>query len=281
MLNILNLHSGDETGQGKVRTKMIRGAGMDFQRGMWAEAWVQSIDARKFVALAVFGELALRMSAEWFEIHESVIFEIVGTFASTFLWAYLAYAVHAQILLPHDRSSAMTSARVFGFALRSFGIGLAMATAVVGIMLVVALMTFLFVRTQPHRAVEVIVLLVGAAVVFTVFVRLGTLLPAYVAGRVGGVDAAIRRGKAQFGWIAGRLLIGPGLLLVLSVALYWLLPISYDHSVPFRNEEWIFLPVNVLVFLSFTMVQAFAAALTAVILSRAFIRAEGMPPAAA
>ncbi len=260
---------------------MIRGAGMDFQRGMWAEAWEQSVVARKFVALAVIGDMALRMSAEWFEIHESVVFLIAGTFASTILWAYLAYAVHAQILLPHDRSSRTSNARVFGFALRSAGIGLAMGIAVVGIMLVVALMTFLFVRTQPHRAVEVIVLLVGAAVVFTVFVRLGTLLPAYVADRVGGVDAAIKRGKMHFRWIAGRLLVGPCLLFVLSYALHSLLPIPAGEYSLFWNEERVFLPVNVLGHLLFNMVQAFVTALTAVILSRAFIRAEGMPDAAA
>ncbi len=256
---------------------MIRGAGMDFQRGMWAEAWVQTVNARKFAALAVFGDMALRMSAEWFAVHDSVVFLVAGTFASTLLWAYLAYAVHAQILLPHDRSSGTSNARVFGFALRSAGIGLAMGLAVLGVMLVVALMMFLFVRTQPHPAVEVIVFLVGAAVVFTVFVRLGTLLPAYVANRVGGVDAAIKRGRMQFRWISGRLLAGPCLLFVLSAALYSQLPSPADDYSLFWSKEGVFLPVNVLGHLLFNVVQAFATALTAVILSRAFLRAEGMP----
>lgn len=156
-----------------------------------------------------------------------------------------------------------------------------MGIAAVGIILVVALLTYLFVRTQPHRAVEVIVLLVGAAVVFTVFVRLGTLLPAYVAGRVGGVDAAIKRGRMEFRWIAGRLLIGPCLLMVLSYALYSLLPIPAGEYSLFWNEERVFLPVNGLGHLLFNIVQAFVTALTAVILSRAFLRAEGMPDTAA
>lgn len=257
---------------------------MESQRGMWAEAWVQSVVARKFVALAVIGDMALRMSAEWFEIHESVVSVIVGTFVSTFLWAYLAYAVHAQILLPHDRSSRTSHARVFGFALRSAGIGILIGIAVLGIVIAVILLTFILgkvIGAQLPRVIEVIVLLAGLALALTVFVRLGTLLPAYVAGRVGGVDAAMKRGKMQFRWIAGRLLIGPCLLLGVSGALYSLLPIPAGEYSLFWNEERVFLPVNVLGHLLFNIVQAFVTALTAIILSRAFLRVEGMPGTAA
>ena len=274
MLNILNLHSGAETGQGKVRAKMIRGAGLNFQRGMWAEAWIQSINARRFVALAVLGETALRTSADWFEFSESFVAGLALGLVSTLLWAYLAYAVHAQILLPDDRDSTMANTRVFGFALRSFGI-----VIVVGI--VFALGAFVLARmvgVWPGIAG----LLAAIALGFPLFVWLATLLPAYVAGRARGVSAAIERGKAHFGWIAGRLLIGPFLLLILFGTLYSILSIPVDSIGPFWNEERVFLPINFFGFLSFNIVQAFATALTAVILSRAFLREEGMPdPAAA
>ncbi len=62
---------------------------MDFQRDLWAEAWVQSVAARSFVALVVFGALAI----EAFGAPETG-----GSFLSTLLWSYLAYAVHAQML---------------------------------------------------------------------------------------------------------------------------------------------------------------------------------------
>ncbi len=110
---------------------------------------------------------------------------------------------------------------------------------------------------QLPRVVELVFILAAIALMFALFVRLGTLLPAYVAGRVGGVDAAIKRGKAQFGWIAGRLLIGPGLFFVLSGLLYWLLSIPDDVNLPFWNDERIFLPVNVFVYLLVSSVQAF------------------------
>lgn len=250
---------------------------MAFQRGMWTEAWIQSVVARKFVALAVFGELVIQLSMEWFAITRSVGALSAATFVSTLLWAYLAYAIHAQILLPRDRISTMSSASVFGFALRSFGIFIVIAVAVV----LVALILTKMIGVGLPGANELYLMLAAITLGFPMFVWLGTVLPAYVAGRARGVNAAIGRGRSQFGWIAGRLLIGPGLLLVLSGALYSLLPIPiYDNS-SFWNKEWIFQPIAVLGFLLYYTVQAFVTALTAVILSRAYIRAEGMPDTAA
>ena len=129
--------------------------------------------------------------------------------------------------------------------------------------------------------VELLFYVGGNSSRISLFIWLATLLPAYVAGRAGGVDAAIERGKSQFGWIAGRLLVGPCLLFVLSVALYLLLPFPNDFIGPFWNEEKVFLPLNVLGSLLFNIVLAFVTALTAVILSRAFLREEGMPDTAA
>ena len=246
---------------------------MDFQRGMWAEAWVQSIVALRIVLLVVFGELAIQLSMEWFEVPRSVVFTTAGSFASTLLWAYLAYAIHAQILLPLDRSSFTDGARVFGFALRSLGIATIVSLATVLVTFTLAILIGGMVFIYPFLAF----LVLG----FPLFVWLGTILPAYVAGRGRGVDAAIERGKAQFGWIAGRLLVGPVLLFVLSISLYLLLPLPSDGSNLFWSAEWDFQPVAVLGYLLFNTVQAFVTSLTAVILSRAFIRAEGMPDTAA
>lgn len=182
---------------------------------------MQSINARKFVALAVFGEVALRLSLEWLQGPLSADSAFGGTFASTLLWAYLAYAVHAQILLPHDRNYTTVSARVFGFALRTLGIAI-----VVGI----AFSLGAFVPAKIIGAAGVAVMLAMIMLGFPVFVWLATLLPAYVAGRARGVNAAIERGKAQFGWIAGRLLIGPCLLFLLSSVLYSQLVIPTDEK---------------------------------------------------
>ncbi len=243
---------------------------------MWAEAWVQSVVARNFVALAVTGDMALRMSAEWFEFSVSVVFASAELFAATLLWSCLAYVVHAQILSPRDLKFTTTIARVIGFALRSFGI-------VIVIGAVVALVTFilakLFVTGSPV-VVEFYFMLAAIVLGFPLFIWLATLLPAYVAGRAGGVNAAVERGKSHFGWIAGRLLVGPCLVFVLSVALYLLLPFPNDSIGPFWNEQKVLLPLNVLGSLLFNIVLAFVTALTAVILSRAFLREEGMPDAA-
>ncbi|MEM9470843.1 MAG: hypothetical protein AAGA00_02715 [Pseudomonadota bacterium] len=241
---------------------------MDFQRNMWAEAWVQSVAARNFVALVVFGALAIEGLGG---------LETGGSFLSTLLWSYLAYAVHAQILLPPDNNAATNALRVIGFALRTFGI-------VLLITLAVFLSTIIFasvIGTEQSRVVLVFGLVAFVVLGLPVFVWLGTILPAYVAGRERGIGAAVRRGRAQFSWIAVRLLIGPGALLILSLALLSLLLFPVDYNGEFLSEDGDFQPMAVFaLFLGFT-VQAFATSLTAVILSRAFLRAEGMSETAA
>ena len=124
-------------------------------------------------------------------------------------------------------------------------------------------------------------LLVLLVVGLPLFVCLATILPAYVVDRAGGVAAAFQRGKAQFTWISGRLLIGPFLLTALLIALSFLPTIQTNDVGSFWSEEGFFQPVAVLWYVSYYAVTAFGVSLTAVILSRAYIRAEGMPDAAA
>jgi hypothetical protein len=290
LLNILNLHSGDETGQGKVRTKMIRGAGMDFQRGMWAEAWVQSVAARKFVALGIIGELAIEQSMVWSGDSMSAGIMFAGILASTYVWCFLAYAVHAQVLSSPDRGPAKYNVRVFGFALRTIAIFVMVWGAMIGL-------AFIFGRIPGGRQfidVGIEVPLMGEVPLFIVwmllvllivglplFVCLATILPAYVAGRAGGVMSAFQRGKAQFGWIAGRLLIGPFFLTALLIALGFLPALQINDNGSFWSGEGGLQLVDILWSVSYYAVTAFGVSLTAVILSRAFIRAEGMLDTAA
>ncbi len=71
------------------------------------------------------------------------------------------------------------------------------------------------------------------------------------------------------------------MFLVLSLALLSLLLIPVDYNGEFWNQDRDFQPLAVFaLFLGFT-VQAFATSLTAVILSRAFLRADAMPDTAA
>ncbi len=290
MLNALNLHSGNETGQGKVRTKMIRGAGMDFQRGMWAEAWVQSMAAFKFVVLGIVGELALEQSMDWPEESMSPGILFVWIFVPTFAWCFLAYAVHAQILSARERDPTEYIVRLVGFALRTIAIlvivwGVAFGVALTPT-LIPALKEVLAGSIEIPMLGEIPLLIVWWLVVLLVvglslFVCLATILPAYVVDRAGGVVAALQRGKAQFTWISGRLLIGPFFLTALLIALSFLPTIQIDDVGLFWIGDGGFKPIAFLWSVSYYAVTAFGVSLTAVILSRAFIRAEGMPDTAA
>ncbi|WP_337660303.1 hypothetical protein [Anderseniella sp. Alg231-50] len=237
---------------------------MEFRRGMWAEAWLQGISARKFVALVVFGELLIEAMG---------ITESGGSFASMFLWSCLAYVVHAQILLAPDSNADTNGFRMIGFTMRSFGIASLMLVASA-----VLMFTFASVfGTGQSEMLFVYGLAAFAILGLPVFVLLGTVLPAFVADRARSVGAAVKRGKMQFGWIAGRLIIGPGVVLALSLALWILLLIPVDYNDEFWNEDGVFQPLAVFALSVCLTVQAYATALTAVILSRAFLRADGMP----
>ncbi|MEO9874232.1 MAG: hypothetical protein ABJM26_01160 [Anderseniella sp.] len=286
----MNLHSGDETGQGKVRTKMIRGAGMDFQRGMWAEAWVQSVAAFKFVALGIVGELALEQSMEWLGDPMSPSLVVAGLLASTYVWCFLAYTIHAQILSAPDRGPARYNVRVFGFALRTIAIFVVVWGAMIGLAFVLGripgLREFLAVGIEVPVLGEVSRFFVGMltmllVVGFPLFVCLAMILPAYAADRTGSVVVAFQRGRAQFGWIAGRLLIGPFFLTALLIALIFLPAIQINDVGLFWIGDGGFKPIAFLWSVLNYAVSAFGVSLTAVILSRAFLRAEGMPDAVA
>ncbi len=263
---------------------------MDFQRGMWAEAWIQSVAARKFVALGIVGELAIEQSMVWPEASMSPGILFAWIFVPTFVWCFLAYAVHAQILSAPDRGPTEYSVRLFGFALRM----IAILVIVWGVAIGVALTPALIPELKELLAGSIEVPMLGEVPLFIVwwllvllvvglplFVCLAMILPAYVADRTGGVAAAFQRGKAQFTWISGRLLIGPFFLTALLIALSLLPTIQINDVDSFWSEEGVFQPVAVLWSISYYAVTAFGVSLTAVILSLAFIRAEGMPDTAA
>ena len=263
---------------------------MNFQRDMWAEAWAQSVAARKFVAIGIVGEFALEQSMEWFGDPMSPSLVFAGILASTYVWCFLAYAIHSQILSAPDRGPTKYNVRVFGFALRTIAIFVVVWGAMIGLAFTLAwipgLKEFLAVSIEVPMLGEVPRFVVWMLLVLFVmglplFVCLATILPAYVAGRASGVMAAFQRGKAQFTWISGRPLIGPFFLTALLIALSFLPAIQINDIGSFWSGEGVFQPVAVLWSVSYYAVTAFGVSLTAVILSRAFLRAEGVPDTAA
>lgn len=251
---------------------------MTFKRGIWAEAFVLMLNALPYLMIALLGELAIRIVAEWLELKQTAT-----TIASALLWAYFAYKIHAQLLLPADRDKSIDEVRIVPFTVRVLGLsacafflGLILAFISTVLMDVEAINATYFFVTSSGVAIATIVVIrcLTALIIYTLF---GTLLPAYVANRGGGIGSAFLRGISQFGWIFLRFLAGPGLLILLfALASLWVYEeLGIDSK--FWNTAGFFQPLSVFVWLVLYSFKPLSVALTATILSRAFIRAEGMP----
>lgn len=240
---------------------------MRFERGLFAEGWHVLTQCLPYVALAIGGEYVIQ-----------VLKEVTGLgtgatlVASVLIWAYLAYAAHAAVLLPEGRDKSLDGKRIFGFALRTFGLSL-MAIIPVIVLLVLVIVDSVESDKFPDLAILAL-LLVGSALWLLVLGLLGTLLPAFVADRKRGMGAAFARGRRQFFWIFGRLLIGPGLLFGLSLSIA-LLPVWFsDSDGDLLMPGYLPDPLTTGPALLAYAVQTYATVLAAVVLSRAFLRDE-------
>lgn len=210
-----------------------------------------------YVAIAIFGEIAIQIIKEKLSAGAGL------AFASILVWSYLAYAAHAAILVSEDRDPALEGKRVLGFALRTFAL-------ILLIMIPAAIISFII----GGPALQFVTTMLFAALVFSflVFILFGTVLPAYVINRNVGFTAAFSRGKSQFGWLAGHLLIGPVLVSFIAFAVIFsgmnltgfeLLSESYFPNIP----------LFVVLIVGYT-IRAFGAVMVAWILSTAYLRSE-------
>ena len=254
---------------------------MTFERGIWAEAIQLTIWALPFAGMALAGEFAIQFAAQAYNLSQ-----VSNVIASSLVWAYFAYAIHAQVLLNAGVRLPPGSARMPGFALRVVGIS---ALSFFSGFILAVLMTrklgidpraayWLF-SSSPDLMVQAVHATRGFAMLF-VWTLLGTALPAYVAGSDSRMFSAARRGVAQFEWIAARLALGPGLLTVAWFMLYWPLHQALGSNGNFWSANGHLQIGTVAAWLLLYAVKPVSVALTAVILSRAFLRAEGMPQAA-
>lgn len=243
---------------------------MNFERGLYSEGWHVLKQCMPYAALAVGGEYAIQAFREVTGIGVGATLV-----ASVLIWAYLAYSAHAAVLLPADRDKTADGKRMFGFALRTFGLFL-----LVFIPTMIPILLIAFGSGQILAGHEMIVtfvllvLLVGGLLWLLVFAFLGTLLPAFVADQQRGLGEAFARGRRQFFWITGRLLIGPGLVSCLSFTIV-LFPVwQFDSDGDFLTSGYLPDPVTTLPGLLAYGVQTYATVLAAVVLSRAFLRDE-------
>lgn len=230
---------------------------------MFKNSFQLYIQEFKLIAILSCSQVGLEFLSEILDSNSGFLF------AEVLLWAYLAMAVHVRILLPENRSKKEIFNQVFGFAMRTLGLG---------IVAFLPMLTYVFYFTattnvHPFGSLEflgVITLtaIVGFCVVFALF---GTLLPAFVYEQAQGVSAAFQRGKTRFVYLFTRLLIGPSLVSVIVVILTisMVAVFSFKNLLPTNEIFGVNIVFAVVIFFT-SFIQAYATVMLAWILSNAY-----------
>lgn len=264
---------------------------MSFDRNVYAEAWRVMRILWPYALLVVLAEYAIAVSDPIAKQYIDAVGDVISgavAIVSGFFWCLLAYRAHAEVLLPAARKRQFEPTRVLGFTWRIFilyVLAVVLLLAVPSILAGTAVGTlhgmgwvdfgFLSDMERPDMTTvkaSVLTIPLVTLVFLLPFFLIGTLLPAYVADNSRGVGRAWRRGKRQFSWMAGRLVLGPGLVGICSTAVF---------HIPARASGWkgdlVMLygfdnPMLNTAALAGTLGQVYAAVMLAVLLSRGYIR---------
>ena len=263
---------------------------MRFDRNLYAEAWRVLCALWPYVLVAVVGEFTVDALTPVTRAYLGENIDLIITLSALLVWTLMLYKAHAEVLGPDQRKMRVKPIRFLGFFVRLFGV------EVTSLLIFFALVFLLFgaatgtlgdlgsFETADPDAPDILgmgsfissLLLFGLAAVgmSLPFFLYGTVLPAYVANAGRGVGRAFRRGRRQFTWFAPRLVLGPGVMALCTVALYKLPPswvdaeadvaVAYDFSNPV-------LPVTTFIGVS---TQAYMEIMLAALLSRVFLRDE-------
>ncbi len=221
-----------------------------------------------YVALAVIGEILLVAAEEKFPIGSG------SMVASALIWSYLAFNAHAEMLLPKSRDKNADNRRVLGFAVRSFGLGVLFALPAI-------ILIFPYIEQSLNSTIWNEVLtswgVIGLVLAFffvIVFSLLGSLLPAFVANQSRGIGPALTRGRKQFFWTASRLVAGPIVAFALAQAVILSGNIYMDPHIDLLTANYIpNVPLLAVLIIGY-LIQALGTIMIAVVLSKAFLRAE-------
>jgi len=225
-----------------------------------------------YVLLAVLGELVLRILAE-----KDIGGGSSNGIAISVLYCVLAYYAHVDILLPDTENRTAVGKRFYGFMGRNLGL-------IFLIVLVAGGLTFFLHygldigsggdRDERAGTIALIILPIASVFSLLVFGFMGTWMPAFVVDRQRGVSQAFARGKSTFWYVTGRLIIGPGLIFVLSGVAFAFVPALSGIPEAYFQSGW---QPNITTFIYSAIIyafQAWAIVMTAWIFSKAFLRAE-------
>lgn len=230
---------------------------------MWTAAAVASVRSASvlltvsaaIVALNFFTELSGRSSG-------------AGT-TSTFVWCYLAFAAHSVVLKnTAGFATSGTGWQMFRFIWRTIVLSVIPALVIIPILL-----SGVNAESDTPKEVMILAALLVAMPLFLIeFALFGTMLPAVVMDRGYGIGRTLKRGLKTFFGTAGRLIIGPGLMMLIAVGFYTFFPHTGDAML--ISEQGEIQTFNLIPEIITTLIFAYSTVLTAVVLSKAYITGE-------
>jgi hypothetical protein len=227
-------------------------------RGLWIESW-DVLKRNELPALIYVGAiLLLALLSEL--VAASTGFSVAQAIAA----AYLAIPAHLTMLKGISGNAALANNKIIApFFLRSIGLGL-----LTFIPALIAVFLFMASSLQTAIAAAAIAALLGGAAIFA---KWGTMLPATAVEADNSFAAAGRRGAATFGYAFPRLLVAFGVLTALQFA------IIFGLASMSRSDGNI-LPASggidaaiILGIAAGALIGAYQIAMTAVVLSRAYL----------
>lgn len=235
---------------------------MQFEDSMWRSAWNACRVNLKTIAIAVLAATLLDLFAEY-----SGKTGGFGMFIDLVIWSMVAISAHGVVLLGSANVGFSGSQKTFWpFVWRSL------------VLLLLSMVPFVIALFVMHDGGNFYLTILKALPVLgltalIVFALFGTWLPAVVVNGDKSLSTAADRGGKSFLYAAQRLLVGPGLLQTLMIGLILLAAMggvlvgevfgAGGLSIP----DLISLPV-------IYAVRAYTVTLAAVILSRAYLKAE-------
>lgn len=235
--------------------------------------WVKSLEVARANRVAFCVYVTLVMAAAIFGDLQSSSTLAYAAGTQVFAAALLAVPAHISVLMNISGLAAIATP-IAGTAVTAFvsrGL-LLMALSAAPAFAVAYLLSGPATGMGLKIAASYAVTLCSAAVVFAV---LGSMLPATVAGTDSGIAASARRGLRSFGYAFPRMLACFGLLATATYACVKVGTAFSAGDAPILLEDEGFDITATAAAFASTVIAAFHVVLTAVILCRAYMRAEG------
>jgi hypothetical protein len=240
---------------------------VQFNTGLWAESWRVTRLTAKYVLLYLVSMLAIAILPEL--LTEDGDFP-ASWVAQSFAAALLAVPAHLTVLRNRPEFDTAASNAMMGFVWRGLAIGA--ISFLPSLILVIVLLGPLGWEMIPSLiAMTALWLFVGSAA----FAEWGTVLPAVITGHATNFVAVATRGSRTFGYAFPRLLVSFGLVTVVGISAGMaiaMLSTGDGRFFPVSGGVDVFMFTAIVVG---TLIGALGIVMTAVVLSRAFLLAEG------